>query len=412
MITILDFDKLKITTMTVLVYYDVLEINLNALFLLLPISRIIIPSDYKLCKKQGKIIPPIFLNEDGIIISMRFDKKARGIIRSLNTKTFLHAIIMDVGTNLRIISLKLTRGTIELTGVTSYEMALQYSNVILQKIVTCQNMINKIRENIVPLEDIITLIEGLDVLPDVLGTIFSDKITSIHEEYYQFIYSSRVFDSVPKFIEYANYVLSFVKRSDLSVYTTSNNSILKINRYESIMVNICFNLGFCVKQTKLAEIMNAMPFVCNFNNARDGSAVTILYHYVKDKDNIKQSKNISKHTIVVYGSGYSKFSGPDLEHMKPVYNTFMHRILLNYNQFYKLTITPVTMKVITIGRALSIREFNAELTAIEEYNNKIRNCELSMVSTVSNGSTEESHTSTSAVTPIIDITEKEFDYDD
>lgn len=397
MITITDFDRLKITTMTVLVFYDVIEINLPALFLLLPISRIVIPENTKFCKKQGKIIPPAFLNEDGVIISMRFDKKVRGIIRSEKLSTFLHAIIIDIGTKLRIISMKLTKGSIELTGATSYEMALEYSDVLLRKIIECQEMINKIRENHIPLEEVIEVISLQKELPQRLESIMVDGYTELHEEYYQNLYRSRIFESVPKFIEYANYVLEFVKYKELFVYQSPK---LKINRYESIMVNLSFSLGFCIKQTKLAEIMNTEPFVCNFNNTRDGSAVTILYHYIKNLNTLKAyvgneielSKEISKHTIVVYGSGYSKYSGPSLEAMRPVYNTFMQKILLNYEKFYKLSLIPMKVKIaVPCGKALSIREFIAELDAIEEYNNKIRNCEVPMLETTTR-------------TPVIDIT--------
>ena len=76
------------------------------------------------------------------------------------------------------------------------------------------------------------------------------------------------------------------------------------------------------------------------------------------------------------------------------------------------------MKVISVGKPLSIREFNAEIDAIQSYNNKIRNREVPMLPLVAAGATatvvtEAAPTAVAdAATPVIDITENEFEYDD
>src|SRR5665648_400852 len=90
---VFDFDRLKPVTMTVIVSYDVQELNLPALFMFLPVTDQVLPPHLSVQKKQGKIRLPPELNRPGEILSMRYNKQVRGIIRSENAKSFPHLII-------------------------------------------------------------------------------------------------------------------------------------------------------------------------------------------------------------------------------------------------------------------------------------------------------------------------------
>src|SRR5437870_5834649 len=91
---VFNFAMMKPVTMTVIASYDVGELNLAGLFAFLPVTDQCLPAHLNFKKKQGKIRLPPELNRPGEILSMRYNKQVRGIVRSETAKSFSHSIII------------------------------------------------------------------------------------------------------------------------------------------------------------------------------------------------------------------------------------------------------------------------------------------------------------------------------
>src|SRR5579885_830950 len=89
---IYDFDNLKPILMTLIIEYDVDNLNLPALYVLIPATKLKIHNN-SFIKKQGKIQFPRELNIPGEILSMRYMNNTKGIIRSKKPTCFPNAII-------------------------------------------------------------------------------------------------------------------------------------------------------------------------------------------------------------------------------------------------------------------------------------------------------------------------------
>lgn len=309
---IFDFDKLKPCTMTVIVKYDVKDINLNALFILLPVTKEKVndgDSGDFLGKKGGKIIFPQYMNKPGEILSMRWNHQVRGIMRSSKINKFPNSIVMDIGTSGRVISAKLSK-TIELCGPTSEESIKEVLKYLLGHIQETGKDIEFLKENraeaLFLKEEYLKGRRALDDGPQ-------SKILKIMEKY------SQGYDalSLPSFL---NFLLSL----DF-LYTGT----LKVEEYFYEMTNILFNFGFPINQMEMARIMNSYPFVCNHTNMKSSNSVRIRYLYYKMNRNTGSQK-LAIHTIKVNKSGHIKYSGPSLSQMRPIYYLFIERVLANY----------------------------------------------------------------------------------
>ena len=449
------FEALSTITMTILSFYSIEYINLMAAFIFLPVSKVTIPPGTKLCKKQGKIVLPAWLNHPDTIISMRHNKLCRGIVRSAKPETFLHSIIIDIGTELRIISLKLTKGSIELTGPTSIEMALASTRAVLGKLVRCQEMIDNMRTNRHLLTQIYDQVNTTELIPaakeytyaitHAAGTDFCTAAEALakhqiqineknfselvvrNEMYYfnqfcDFIFNWRMFADFGSFKDFFAFLLAFVDQRELRIYSGS----LEILKCESEMVNVAFNLGYPIKQTALAAVMNSAPFTCSFNTFRDASCVTIYYNFLKEgrtksasikSPNAptstpatgpstpqseseatgkkvggkgKKSKNEglvpgrkpAKQTICVSGTGYTKLSGPSLTAMEPVYYAFMHKVLNNEHLFRTKNSKIVKLTIKPNSFAMTPTQFKAALLQMEEFRQKVKRGDVPMAAPV------------------------------
>jgi hypothetical protein len=355
------FQRLKPVTMTIIISYDAGELNLPAIFGLLPVTDQVLPA-VNFQKKQGKIRLPPELNRPGEILSMRYDKKVRGIIRSESPKSFSHSIIIDIGTSDRIISAKLSP-TIELTGPTSFAIAREAAEAILNHLRKAQENLHFIREN---RETALQLKD--DFLNWFVGTWsgVDSQIKEPTDELGQKIWS--IFKQTtkgysPDLIELP---LSFILTSNRDLYTGT----LKLGSFDSEMVNIQFNLGFSIDQIAFAKIMDREPFTCTFVNAKTASAVNVHYNYIKYDRSTGQPKP-SKHTIRTNKSGHVRHSGPNLETMEPVYNSFMQRVLLHYADIQSIERKKMQLKIIGLHKCLSIQEWKQLLKEEDEFREKV-----------------------------------------
>ena len=313
-VPVFDFDRLKPVTMTVIVSYDVGELNLPGLFMFLPVTERVLPGNLTVQKKQGKIRLPPELNVPGEILSMRFDKQVRGIVRSENAKSFPHLIIIDIGTSERIISIKLSR-TMELTGPTSIALAREAAQALLNHCRNCQETIVFVREN---------RSRARQIRDDFVSAYLTDAVQSGPDDevgrrlWEIFTRQTRGYSK-----ETVGHFLDRLIDFDRNLITGS----LKLNTFESEMANILFNLGYPINQVSFARVMDSPPFRTSFNNYKSASAVIVYYDYMKYDRNTGNMKQ-AKHTIRVNKSGHVRHSGNNLESMKAVYYAFMQRTLM------------------------------------------------------------------------------------
>lgn len=350
---IFDFDRLKPVTMTIIVSYNVVELNLPAIFTFLPVTEQVLPRHLNIQKKQGKIRLPPELNRPGEILSMRYDKQARGIIRSETARSFSHSIIIDLGTSERIISVKFSR-TLEFTGPTSIDIAKEAAESLLSMTKQCQDDLNFIRAH----RDRALVLKDEFIIDSNFKKSFDETDKRIWEIFRK---QTRGYpnDKIDMF-------LSFMIDFNRNLYTGT----LELGEFECEMANILFNLGYPIDQVPFAQIMNQAPFRCNFNNYKSASAVVVYYDYIKYDRNTGQPKS-AKHTIRVNRSGHVRHSGPNLESMKEVYHAFMQRVLQHYDKIQSIETSKQFLRIVGPARSISISEWRMFIKNEEELRNKI-----------------------------------------
>lgn len=352
-----DFDTYKPVTMSVIGSYNVMELNLHAIFIFLPVTDRVLNSHYKLQKKQGKICFPPEFNRPGEILSMRFENQVRGIIRSEETKSFPHSIIIDIGTSDRIISMKLSR-SLKLNGPRSMAIAIEAVTYVLNYIRQAQSNLEFIREH----RDIAIAMK--DRLLHYVRTGEKINEAEIHEHgmkilnFYQQQIRSYPYEAIEPFL---NFVIDFNR----NLYTGT----LAIEKLESEMVNIQYNLGFKINKVPFYEVMNRPPFIANYNTVKPAAPVNVFYQYIKY--DLAGNPTQAKHSIRVNRSGHIRHSGPNLEAMKPVYNAFMQRVLQNWQSIASIEDTKQKLKITQPPRAYSINEWRSFIHRESELREKI-----------------------------------------
>ena len=369
---VFDFDRLKPVTMTIIVPYDVQELNLPAIFMLLPVTDQTLMAHHTFQRKQGKLKLPPELNIPGQILSMRYDKQVRGIIRSESARSFSHSIIIDVGTSERIVSVKLSR-TLELTGPTSMEIAREAAQHVIDHVKRCQASLEfirahqeeaiKVRDQCIELISRIRDIVGVEITLKYLND-FAATLNPVQTKIWDFFrhqIKGYSYDRIPDFL---NFLIHFGR----NLYTGT----LTLGHFECEMVNIQFNLGYAINQVAFARVMNNMPFVCNYNNVKSAAAVNVCYYYIKHDRNTGHPKQ-AKHTIRVNKSGHVRHSGPNLEMMKSVYYAFIQRTLQWYTQVQSAEArqTKHQLRVVNQPKRLSIFEWREFLRQEEDLRQRI-----------------------------------------
>ena len=159
------FDKLYRTTSTVVFPLpNVTGLNLPAIFSLLTTLVIKNIDQFNFEHKSGKIIYPPEFNIPGEIISMKYGRKFRGVIRSQSIP-FPTAISIDIGTKVRPVSVKFSQ-TIKITGPPTFETAEEAVNSIINKIQSIQRWLNLTKANKEILDKVYDEIKNSDELDE------------------------------------------------------------------------------------------------------------------------------------------------------------------------------------------------------------------------------------------------------
>ena len=141
--SIVDFDYLKVTTMTVIVKLTGNTVIENV-FPLLDITRLDLPPPLRPTKKYK--IP--YCAIPGAILSAKFQNVTRGIIKSKGKKSFLNSITIDLCTSVKNINAKLSGGKIHMCGPNSEALAVETAEHIIEHLLNLQDELDYINEDI------------------------------------------------------------------------------------------------------------------------------------------------------------------------------------------------------------------------------------------------------------------------
>ena len=140
--SIIDFEHLKVTTMTVIVKLKG-NVIIENVFPLLDITRLDLPKTRRRTKKFK--IP--FCNKPGAILSAKFKNITRGIVKSKSKRSFLNSITLDICTSKKNINAKLSGEIIQMCGPDSEELALETANHIIDHLLDIQEELDYINED-------------------------------------------------------------------------------------------------------------------------------------------------------------------------------------------------------------------------------------------------------------------------
>lgn len=141
--SIADFERLKVTTMTVIVKLKG-NVIIENIFPLLNITRLNLPPHLRATKKYK--IP--YCGIPGALLSAKFQNVTRGIVKSKVKKSFLNSITIDLCTSVKNINAKLSGGKIHMCGPNSEKLAIETANHIIDHVLEIQNDLDYINDNL------------------------------------------------------------------------------------------------------------------------------------------------------------------------------------------------------------------------------------------------------------------------
>jgi len=150
--TIIDFENVKVTTMTVIV--DIVGTAIiEAAFPLLPITKLDLIETSKSNKKFK--IPWPGEEYAGSVFSTKFSGITRGIIKKTGGKSFRNSVGIDICTSKKNISAKLSKNKIHMCGPNSPELALETAQHIINHLINIQKELDYISEHIQERDEVI-----------------------------------------------------------------------------------------------------------------------------------------------------------------------------------------------------------------------------------------------------------------
>lgn len=333
------FEDLRVTTMT-LVMSLTNGVNMDAAFHLLPITRIALQQTRQSskCKLPHCEIP-------GAILSMRYGRNTRGVIRS-RAKPFKNAVTIDISTTKKNISLKLSPYSIQMCGASSRDDGIEAANHVLNHLKNVQRLMYKIQDDFP---------KSLEIVQWVKTNTRGDLVEKATFEFKQYdnatlqIYRPSIDNSIKlpteKFPEHLDseimmfllsmaddflYHQDYCKKLDYMLrFGEIIHQPLEILHVNEAMVNYNFSLGFEVDRSLLNQYMDGRDgFISRYNNALVTS-VTIELPYEAPADQNIKCRNGKRlhHSFLVYKSSSTTFSGRNMELMKLAYYKFWKAII-------------------------------------------------------------------------------------
>nr|QBK84676.1 MAG: transcription factor TFIID [Pithovirus LCDPAC01] len=314
-------------------------LSLPVIFQTIPITDLKIDLFRGRNTKKVKI-PPHF-NKPGVIFSMRYNKKTRGLRRTKNSSSFPHSIILDIGTMKHIVGVKLSR-TIE---ITSRALSQDTIDEIVGYIV---DMLKKTRKD---LEHIYTL-KGEECKIKINEYISKYMGDMNHSE------ALKIFD-----------VLDINKSVQYKGTLDTKASLTEL-------VNYNFRLGRAINMVKFPQLISqGTDFYCK-RCVLSSPTISVKYFFTK-KRNGRTSK--SKMTFTIRANGSVMFSGPSFNLMVPVYNSFMKRYFEIKNKVSTSQILKLTIKCTNYEHTMDLDTIAIEEKRSRHFVSELMSGKLSLI---------------------------------
>lgn len=318
--SVIDFEYLRVTTMTVVMPMRGV-INLDMIFPLLEITRLDLP----IPKRQTQKYKIPYCGIPGAILSVRHKGYTRGIIKSQSTKYFKNSITIDMATSEKNVNLKLSRNKIHMCGARSVGLAQEASDLIIRKIYDIQDNLDYMNSHPNETQAVITWLKAA-----TRGSVVA------YQQHY-----IKIPDQIPETVDYRVALFLIKQAPDFMMYddyctqldwvTTLTAVIMKpleIVEIQKVMVNYNYDLGFDINRWALAQRINGFNgFISRYNNTVDHSVtIELPYELGPNMKNPRRKNKVPCHIFIVYKSGLVTQSGPNEELMRDAYNQFNQTI--------------------------------------------------------------------------------------
>ena len=324
-----NFKDIMVSTMTLVAFINGEIKDLDAIYYLLPVAK---SSDFGSKDKQTH--PP------GTISSDRWKNNYRGEPGA----SFKNSIIVDIWTEKKKISTKLSTGKIQMCGPSSLEMGEEASTYIIEHINDAISFIEEIKKNpSVYAESSQWLVDNCKGEKINTQRIFSQSpMTDFVEEVDDNLIEWPTEETIPE--NYRYFVNNLIYRFDdydyvseivpvieyfskLNVDIVSDN--LKIAKVGRAMVNYNYRLGFSVNRPRLAVILANSRIHTDFaNTVRAHVTIHMRSEVENDSLVVRRGESHSSQVFLVYLSGNVMHSGPGGEAMDDCYYRLMKIIAL------------------------------------------------------------------------------------
>jgi hypothetical protein len=324
-----DFSSIPTSTATIITKLNT-QIDLEALFILLPITNIFLPPPRKSCKKY-KIKS---FGQPGAILSLQLKDVVRGVVVNANNKFFKNQITCIISNKTKNINMKIFSDKIHLTGCKfdTEDMTKETVGYLIQNMKTINDTLVYMNGFV---EDPIELARKEKSRDETLGYLYNCILesmntgldypnavkniqltgnelidTRIYNFAYELISSLETIDQCVSFLEW----LTTIPR----IYTDEPY----VTDIDVIMVNITFSLGYEIDRKKFREEINkCSKFHAIFE--KTSKLGTIVRWYYHDPNEKKKRKQLKKHTFTVFKTGNVNQSGRNRKMMEPIYYEFL-----------------------------------------------------------------------------------------
>lgn len=348
------FEQQTPTTMTLIFTLDGV-INLPFAFEVLPIT----PVHFDVPKRQRKKIDLPHLAVPGAILSMRYSGRTRGVVRSQKPTYFKNSITIDLCSEQKNISIKLTKSKIHMCGASSEIQGREGAQLLLDHLLRLQDEMDYISNSPGEILAVLCWIENLVKGEETTRIVQRlERVTQYDEKKRKYVRVNVLVSdgertdykiNTPLNLNYddcpnpriAKFILAGI--DEYKYYSELENKIefirnevniidrpLQICDVIKVMVNFNYKLGFFVDRYSLG---NNMPtedgFFVSYDNCVDYS-VKIKLPYAPDKleeKTVRKKNKVKCHCFLVYKSGVVTQTGPGGERMKYAYDLFWKNIL-------------------------------------------------------------------------------------
>lgn len=332
------FRERKVSTMTVVVHIS--EVNPEVAFWLLPWSYV---DGYGKKNKNITVTaaPGIICSIASTCLKKKITR-VRGMMPK-SGKAFQHATTISMSIGKKFVSMKLSKNTIHICGLTCEEDIRVSTELLFAHLRNIKEQIDNFKkcDQNYYLEVVRKICKGAPVArnTEILyndGSHIEILLKKTIEDNHIILPSSSQSDPILDFL--LSYAKDYTYFGDYMLMLGSLNRLpdifsdnLEAYTHETIMCNYNYNLGYTINKNELKRIFNGNgSFVARQNKAMLDHVTIELPYQPKVSTKIKRKRNkVPKHTFIVYRTGSVTQSGPYGEIAENAYRKFMEIISAN-----------------------------------------------------------------------------------